>query len=180
MQDQIYTYTMFDVVGLWLVKHILGDILLPDQETMDQDWRRWVARNQKLANCHEQIDFQTDFVTDLAKDCGEDFPYNLDVADIFRAWAHHKAWVSVKKSENYRSDKNIKIIHYHIFPISRSYNTTVYFSQSVTILQSHNLTFLQTYILTASLYKNLTVLQIYILTKKSYKIKNIAQALKKL
>ena len=83
---------MFDVVGLWLIKHILGDIRLPDQETMDQDWRRWVARNQKLANCHEQIDFQTDFVTDLAKDCGEDFPYNLDVAEIFRAWAHHKEW----------------------------------------------------------------------------------------
>ena len=92
VQDQYYTYTMFDVVGLWLVKHILGEIRLPDQDTMDQDWRRWVARNQKLANCHEQIDFQTDFVTDLAKDCGEDFPYNLDVADIFRAWAHHKEW----------------------------------------------------------------------------------------
>ena len=81
---------MFDVVGLWLVKHILGDIHLPDQETMDQDWRWWVARNQTLANAYEQIDFQTDFVMDLAKDCGEDFPYNLDVADIFRAWADHK------------------------------------------------------------------------------------------
>ena len=90
VQDQYYTYTMFDVVGLWLVKHILGEIRLPDQETMDKDWRRWVARNQKLANCHEEIDFQTDFVMDLAKDCGKDFPYNLDVGDIFHAWEHHK------------------------------------------------------------------------------------------
>ena len=90
VQDQYYTYTMFDVVGLWLLKHIFGGIRLPDQETMDKDWRRWVARNQKLANCHEEIDFQTDFVMDLVKDCGKDFPYNLDVGDIFHAWEHHK------------------------------------------------------------------------------------------
>ena len=47
-------------------------------------------RNQKLADCHEEIDFQTDFVMDLVKDCGKDFPWNLDVGDIFHAWEHHK------------------------------------------------------------------------------------------
>ena len=56
----------------------------------DQDWRPWVFRNQKLADCHEEIDFQTDFVMDLVKDCGKDFPWNLDVGDIFHAWEHHK------------------------------------------------------------------------------------------
>jgi len=90
VQDQYYTYTMFDVCGLWLVKHLLGEIELPDKATMNRDWNKWVNRNKTLANCHEEIDFQTDFVMDLAKDCKDDFPYNLDVGDIFHAWEHHK------------------------------------------------------------------------------------------
>ena len=81
---------MFDVCGLWLVKHLLGEIELPDKATMNRDWNKWVNRNKTLANCHEEIDFQTDFVMDLVKDCGKDFPYNLDVGDIFHAWEHHK------------------------------------------------------------------------------------------
>jgi len=90
VQDQYYTYTMFDVCGLWLAKHLLGEIDLPDKATMNRDWNKWVDRNKALADCHEEINFQTDFVMDLVKDCGEDYPYNLDVGDIFHAWEHHK------------------------------------------------------------------------------------------
>ena len=32
-QDQYYTYTMFDVCGLWCVKYILGEIDIPDAES---------------------------------------------------------------------------------------------------------------------------------------------------
>ena len=81
---------MFDVVGLWLTKHLIGEIGLPDHEAMDKAWRPWVFRNQQLKDSHQAIDFQTDFVLDIVKDCGKDFPYNLDVGDIFRAWAQHK------------------------------------------------------------------------------------------
>jgi len=42
VQDQYYTYTMFDVCGLWLVKHLLGEIELPDKATMNRDWNKWV------------------------------------------------------------------------------------------------------------------------------------------
>jgi len=90
VQDQYYTFTMFDIVGLWLTKHLIGEITLPDHETMDKQWRPWVFRNQKLADCHEEINFQTDYVMDLVKECGKDYPYNLDVGDIFHAWEHHK------------------------------------------------------------------------------------------
>ena len=90
LKDQYYTFTMFDVVGLWMTKHLIGEITLPDHETMDKQWRPWVFRNQKLADCHEEINFQTDFVMDIVKECGKDYPYNLDVGDIFHAWEHHK------------------------------------------------------------------------------------------
>ena len=89
-QDQYYTYTMFDVCGLWAVKLLLGDIVLPDQQEMEASWRDWVARNKALADCHEEINFQTDFVMDLVKDCGSDYPYNPDVGDMFHTWEGHK------------------------------------------------------------------------------------------
>jgi len=89
-QDQYYTYTMFDVCGLWAVKLILGDISLPDSEEREANWRGWVERNLALTDCHEEINFQTDFVLDLARDCAEDFPYDLDVSEMFHTWEGHK------------------------------------------------------------------------------------------
>merc|ERR1712147_224032 len=68
VQDQYYTFTMGDVVGLWLTKHLIGEIGLPDHEAMDKAWRPWVFRNQQLKDCHQEIDFQTDFVLDILKD----------------------------------------------------------------------------------------------------------------
>ena len=65
-QDQYYTYTMFDICGLWTVKLILGDIDLPSSGERETSWRNWVARNTGLADCHEEINFQTEFVMDLA------------------------------------------------------------------------------------------------------------------
>jgi len=90
VQDQYYTYTMFDVCGMWAVKLMEGEIDLPDKQTMDRDWKEWVERNKSLKNCHEEINFQTDFVQDLVKDCGADYPWNLDVGDMFHTWEGHK------------------------------------------------------------------------------------------
>ena len=92
VQDQYYTYTMFDVVGLWIAKYIMNDgISLPDAATMDADWKAWVARNKTLKDCMEEIDFQTDFVQDLVKEIGPaDYPYDLDVKEMFYSWEHDK------------------------------------------------------------------------------------------
>jgi len=90
VQDQYYTYTMFDVCALWAVKYIEGEISYPDQKERDSDWKAWVERNKSLKDCHEEIDFQTDYVQDLARDCGSDYPYDLDVGDMFHTWEGHK------------------------------------------------------------------------------------------
>ena len=90
VQDQAYTYTMFDVCALWIVKYIEGELPLPDKATMQSNWEQWVKRNRALKNCHEEIDFQTDFVQELARDCGADCPFDLDVSEIFHTWEGHK------------------------------------------------------------------------------------------
>jgi len=90
VQDLWYSFTMFDVCALWIVKNVLGEISLPSKEVMEDDWKNWVARNNACKNGGEEVDFQTDYVCDLAKDCGSDYPYDLDCADMFKAWLKDK------------------------------------------------------------------------------------------
>lgn len=90
VQDQYYTYTMFDVCGLWAAKYVQQEISLPDKETMDKNWREWVEKNKQLKDCYDDIKFQTDYVMEIAADCGEDYPFNIDVTDIFNAWEDDK------------------------------------------------------------------------------------------
>jgi len=90
VQDQFYTYTMFDVCALWAVKYIEGEMNIPDEKTRDSDWKAWVAKNKACKDYHDEIDFQTDYVQELARDCGSDYPYDLDVSAMFHTWENHK------------------------------------------------------------------------------------------
>jgi len=90
VQDQCYTYTMFDVCAIWAAKLIQGHFQLPSKEEMESDWKSWKERCNGLKDTYMMIDFQTDYVQELAKACGSDYPYDLDVAEIFYAWAGHK------------------------------------------------------------------------------------------
>jgi len=89
-QDQYYTYTMFDIEGLWITKLIEGELSLPSKEEMEKHWKSWVEREKNLKGCHDAIDFQSDFVTDLVRDCGSDFPYDLEHRQIFYDWSADK------------------------------------------------------------------------------------------
>jgi trimethylamine monooxygenase len=87
-QDQYYTYTMFDVEALWALKYVLGEITIPVKDAMIADWKKWSERLRNLKDCHEAILFQTDFVQELAQQCG--YGHDLDVSEIFFTWHHHK------------------------------------------------------------------------------------------
>ncbi len=90
MQDQFYTFSMFDAQAWYARDYVLGRIKLPSKQAMEKKTAAWVAREEKLANPTEQIDFQTDYVKDLVKDI--DYPkFDLDLAaDLFKQWEHHK------------------------------------------------------------------------------------------
>jgi len=90
-QDNYYTYSMFDALGLWIVKLIEGELgPLPSKEEMDKNWKSWVAREKTLKSCNDGADFQTDYVNEIVKDLGSDYPYDLDVAEIFYGWLADK------------------------------------------------------------------------------------------
>jgi trimethylamine monooxygenase len=91
MQDQYFTFNMFDAQAWYARDVILGRIALPSPEAMDADIKAWRAREEAVANPFEGIDFQTDYVADLL--AATDYP-RLDVhrvAELFKEWEHHKA-----------------------------------------------------------------------------------------
>jgi trimethylamine monooxygenase len=90
MQDQYYTFNMFDAQAWYARDVILGRIKLPSAEAMATDIAAWRAREEVLENPFQAIDFQTDYVRDLLQPT--DYP-RLDVdrvAELFKEWEHHK------------------------------------------------------------------------------------------
>lgn len=90
MQDQYYTYNMFDAQAWYARDVIFGRISLPSNDVQEADIKAWRAREERVANPFEAIDFQTDYVRDLLNQT--DYPpLNVDrVAELFKEWEHHK------------------------------------------------------------------------------------------
>ena len=91
MQDQFYTFTMFDAQAWYVRDIILGRLTLPDSSEMQKDSDRWLAREEKLVTDHDQIYFQGDYVEELV--AATDYP-NLPIKAInetFEEWEHLKA-----------------------------------------------------------------------------------------
>jgi trimethylamine monooxygenase len=90
MQDQYYTFNMFDAQA-WFAREVLaGRVPVPSTKNMAADSADWRAREETLADPFEAIDYQRDYVKDLLT--YSDYPgFDVDrVADLFKEWEHHK------------------------------------------------------------------------------------------
>lgn len=89
MQDQYYTFTLFDAEA-----HVARDVVLgrplPSREEMAADVEAWRARQATLQGPVDDIDFQADHVAALMKET--DYPaFDLDLTrEEFRTWEHDK------------------------------------------------------------------------------------------
>ncbi|ABM12036.1 flavin-containing monooxygenase [Mycolicibacterium vanbaalenii] len=90
MQDQYYTFSMFDAQAFVARDVVLGRLPLPGNDTMAADVAAWLGRYAEVASVMEQIDFQTDYVRDLMT--LTDYPaFDLDmVRQHFVTWEHDK------------------------------------------------------------------------------------------
>ena len=104
MQDQYYTFNMFDAQAWYARDIMLGRIELPSSATMAADSQQWVAREEQVADPFEAIDFQAAYIVDLLEDT--DYPAFdvVGVAEIFKQWEHHKeADILGYRNKSYRS-----------------------------------------------------------------------------
>ncbi len=90
MQDQYYTFNMFDAQA-WLARDFMMEHLeLPSEGERRVDIDYWLDRNSKLQHSFDDVDFQTDYIEDLLS--LTDYPrFNLDkIAAMFKEWLQDK------------------------------------------------------------------------------------------
>lgn len=90
MQDQYYTFNMFDTQAWFARDYMLGRISLPNKEERDMDIQKWIDNEVKTVSGEDHVDFQTDYIKDLIQ--FTDYPsFDLDkVATMFKSWLHDK------------------------------------------------------------------------------------------
>lgn len=90
MQDQYYTFTMFDAQAWYARDVVMGRTALPSAAAMAEDIASWVAREEALEDPYQEIDFQADYMRDLL--VVVDYPkFDVDLTvAAFKEWEHHK------------------------------------------------------------------------------------------
>jgi trimethylamine monooxygenase len=90
MQDQWYTFNMFDAQAWYVRDVIMGKIALPDREAMEQNSLEWQAKESVLETAVEMFTYQGDYILELIE--ATDYPtFDIDgVRDTFMEWKHHK------------------------------------------------------------------------------------------
>ena len=90
MQDQWYTFNMFDAQAWYVRDIIMGRIDLPDANTMAQDVISRVAAEDALEDDYACIAYQGDYVKELISET--DYPsFDVDGAnEAFYQWKKHK------------------------------------------------------------------------------------------
>jgi len=90
MQDQWYTFNMFDAQAWWARDVMMGCIALPDRAAMDADWTRRQAEEDEIEDDYGCIDYQGAYTRELIDET--DYP-SFDIAasnKAFYEWKKHK------------------------------------------------------------------------------------------
>jgi len=90
MQDQYYTFNMFDTQA-WLARdYMMGKFEMPSKEERRKDIDKWLEKYDKLEDANDDIDFQAAYIKDLIS--YTDYPdFNIDkVGEMFKQWLRDK------------------------------------------------------------------------------------------
>ena len=90
MQDQWYTFNMFDAQAWYVRDVIMGRIELPSRDVMEQDPKDREAAEDALEDDYQCIAYQGDYVRELIADT--DYPsFDIEAAnEAFFQWKKHK------------------------------------------------------------------------------------------
>ncbi|WHT37873.1 hypothetical protein QNH98_12075 [Myroides sp. mNGS23_01] len=90
MQDQYYTFNMFDAQAWFARDYMLGRITLPSKEERQADINKWLKAEELTQTSNEQVDLQTAYIKDLIS--LTDYPtFNIDkVGEMFKRYLDSK------------------------------------------------------------------------------------------
>lgn len=91
MQDQYFTFNMFDAQAWFVRDVILGRTVMPSAEERAMDIKEWVTREESLSGSGENIDFQAAYIRDLMN--FTDYPeFGVEKqGELFKQWLRDKA-----------------------------------------------------------------------------------------
>ena len=86
MQDQYFTFNMFDAQAWYARDVMMGEIELPDLATRTADENHWLATYEDTVTVNDSIDFQASYIRDLTN--STDYPeFAVEKqADILKQW----------------------------------------------------------------------------------------------
>lgn len=90
MQDQYYTFNMFDAQAWFARDYMLGRLALPAKADRENDIAKWLKAEEKTTTSNAQVDFQTAYIKDLIS--MTDYPtFNIDqVGEMFKQYLDSK------------------------------------------------------------------------------------------
>lgn len=90
MQDQYYTFNMFDAQAWFARDVIMGKIAVPNQDERSHNIEHWLEKSAANVTHNDEVDFQTEYVKELISIT--DYPeFDLDaVATLFKQWLKDK------------------------------------------------------------------------------------------
>ena len=90
MQDQWFTFNMFDAQAWWARDVMMGRIELPDEAAMNADWQKRQADEDALEDDYACIDYQGAYTAELIAET--DYPsFDIQAANqAFYEWKKHK------------------------------------------------------------------------------------------
>jgi trimethylamine monooxygenase len=104
MQDQWFTFNMFDAQAWWIRDAVMGRIEMPDRAAMEADVADRVAREDAGEDDYDAIWYQGDYIKELIDET--DYP-SFDVegaCQAFKAWkGHKKAGIMTFRDNGYAS-----------------------------------------------------------------------------
>ena len=113
MQDQWYTFTMFDAEAWYARDVILGRISLPSFSVRSDDMKKWDDRENSLDDAYAMIDYQADYIRNLMEDT--DYPK----FDIELTQKEFKTWKKAKEASiiGYRDKSHTSAVTGNLSPI---------------------------------------------------------------
>ena len=90
MQDQYYTFNMFDAQAWYARDVIMGKLALPSREAMAADSVQWVEQEETALDPDAHIDFQAAYIRDLVGPT--DYPaFDIEgMGELFKEWKRDK------------------------------------------------------------------------------------------
>lgn len=106
MQDQYYTFNMFDVQAWWARDVIMGRIKLPSKADMQAHSKKWQEMEAKIETPKDAWEFQGANIRDLMPET--DYPnFDLEgVHKLFYEWKNHKK----KDIMNFRDNAYVSVM----------------------------------------------------------------------